>query len=78
MERGESEHMIAKVQASSPLLERVARTLKSPELRSEKAEAALDQASDMVELITQAALLVVGYHTHRVSPKTSRSGDQSS
>jgi hypothetical protein len=64
--RGEIAHMVAQIQATSPLLERVARRLKSPEhMKSEKAEAALEQASDIIELITQGALLVAGYHTHR-------------
>ena len=63
--RGEIAHMVAQLQSSSPLLERFARTMKSPEvIRAEKAEAALDQASDLIQLTTQAALLAAGFHTH--------------
>lgn len=63
---GEIAHMVAEIQSTSPLLERVARKLKSPEqVKWEKAEAALDRASDLIQLITQAALLSAGYHTHR-------------
>ncbi len=44
--RGEIAHMISQIQSSSPLLERLARTIKSPDvLKEEKAEAALEQAT---------------------------------
>ena len=63
--RGEIARMVAQLQSSSPLLERFARSMKAPdEVKFEKAEAALDQASDLIQLITQAALLTAGYHTH--------------
>ncbi len=64
--RGEIAHMVAQLQSNSPLLERFARTMKSPEvIKAEKAEAALEQASDLIQLITQATLLTAGYHTHK-------------
>lgn len=63
--RGETAHMVAQIQSSSPLLKRFACTMKSPEvIKAEKAEAALEQASDLIQLITQATLLTAGYHTH--------------
>ena len=63
--KGEIAHMIAQIQSSSPLIERFARSMKSPdEIKFEKAEAALDQASDLIELITEASLLAAGFHTH--------------
>jgi len=64
--RGEVAHMVAQLQSSSPLLERFARSMKSPdEIKFEKAEAALNQASDLIELITEASLLAAGFHTHK-------------
>jgi hypothetical protein len=63
--RGEIAHMVAQIQSSSPLVEKLARTTRSPEqVKCEKAEAALDHATDLIQLITQAALLTAGYHTH--------------
>jgi hypothetical protein len=64
--KGEIAHMIAQLQSSSPLLERFARSMKAPdEVKFEKAEAALEQARDLIQLTTQAALLTAGYHTHK-------------
>lgn len=63
--RGEIAHMLAQIQSSSPLLERLARTIKSPEtIKHEKAEASLEQVTDLVQLLTQATLLAAGFHTH--------------
>ena len=62
--RGEIAHMVAQLQSTSATRE-LARTMKSPEvIKAEKAEAALDQASDLIELITEASLLAAGFHTH--------------
>ena len=64
--RGEIAHMIARIQSTSPLLESVARSLRSPEqINLDKAEAALKQATELIELITRATLLVAGFHTHK-------------
>ena len=64
--RGEIAHMVAQLQSSSPLLERFARSMKSPQaVEQERAEAALDQLADRIQLITQAALLTAGFHTHK-------------
>lgn len=63
--RGEIAQMLSQIQSSSLLLERLAGTFKSPELvGQEKAEAAMDQANNLVELVTQATLLAAGFHTH--------------
>jgi hypothetical protein len=63
--RGQIAHMISQIQASSPLLERLARTIKSPEtVKLEKAEATMEQAIDLIQSVTQATLLVAGFHTH--------------
>lgn len=63
--RGEIAHMVAEIQSSSPLLERLAHTIRSPEqVKLEKAEAALQKATDLTQLVTQAALLTAGFHTH--------------
>lgn len=64
--KGEIAHMVAQIQSTSPLLERVARMIRSPEqVKWQKAETALEQATDLIRLITEAALLTAGYHTHR-------------
>jgi hypothetical protein len=76
--RGEIAHMVAQLQSSSPLLERFARTMKSPEvIQAEKAEAALDQASDLIELITEASFLAAGFHTHKRQWRRMRNADPS-
>jgi hypothetical protein len=63
---GEIAHMISQIQSNTPLIEKLARSINSAEKnRSEKAKAALEQASDLVRLITQAALLSAGFHTHK-------------
>jgi transposase len=72
--RGQIANMIAEIQSSSPLLERVARTIKSPEAaKAEKAEATLQQVSDLIQLITQASLLSAGFHTHHRQWRRKRS-----
>ena len=64
--RGEIAQMVAQLQSSSPLFERFARSMKSPQqVQQEKVEAALEQASDLIELITEASLLAAGFHTHK-------------
>ena len=73
--RGEIAHMVAQLQSSSPLIEKFARTMKSPQqVQQEKAEAALEQASDLIELITQASLLSAGFHTHHRQWRRKRNG----
>ena len=63
--RGDIARMISQIQWSSSLLEKLARTLKSPEvIKQEKAASALKQATDLIDLVTQATLLTAGFHTH--------------
>ncbi len=63
---GEIAQMVAQIQTSSPLLERLARTNKSPDMvQWEKVDATLKQALDLIQLITQATLLTAGFHTHK-------------
>jgi len=63
--RGQIAHMISQIQSSSRLLEKLARTIKTPEqVKQEKADAALEKVTDLVTLITQAALVTAGFHTH--------------
>jgi len=63
--RGEIAHMISQIQASSPLLERLARAIRSPQqIKCDKADAALEQATDLIDLLTQSALLAAGFHSH--------------
>ena len=74
--RGEIAQMVAQLQSTSPLLERLARTIESPEqVKWKKAEAALDQATDLIQLITQAALLTAGFHTHKRQWRRKRNAD---
>jgi len=76
--RGEVAHMISKLQSSSAVIERFARTMKSPEaINQEKAEAALEQATDLIQLITQASLLAAGFHTHKRQWRRKRDVDGS-
>jgi len=73
--RGEVAHMVSKLQSSSVVLEKFARKMRSPEqVSSEKAEAVLEQASDLIQLITQAALLTAGFHTHHRQWRRKRDG----
>ena len=63
--RGEIAHMISQIQASSPLLEKLARASRSSETaKFQKEEAALDQVTDLLRLVTEASLLAAGFHTH--------------
>jgi len=74
--RGEIARMVAQIQSSSGLIEKYARQMKSPEqVKWEKAEAALNQATDLIQLITQAALLTAGYHTHHRQWRRKRNAD---
>jgi len=64
--RGEIAKMVSDIQSSSRFLERLASSTHSLEaIKLEEAKAALEQASDLVRLITQAALLSAGFHTHK-------------
>jgi hypothetical protein len=63
--RGEIAQMVSQIQESSPLLERLARPMRSSEaIKEEKAATAIEQVSDLIQLIMQAALLSAGFHTH--------------
>ena len=74
--RGEIAHMISQIQASSPLLERLARAIRSPQqIKCDKADAALEQATDLIHLLTQAALLAAGFHTHHRQWRRKRNVD---
>jgi hypothetical protein len=63
---GEIAQMISTIQSTSPLLERLARSVKSSEtVGQEKVEELIDQLSDRICLVTQATLLLTGFHTHK-------------
>lgn len=65
MREREAKNLRRRKQASSPLVEKLARTIRSPEqVKAEKAEAAVQRATDLIQLMTQAALLTAGFHTH--------------
>lgn len=60
--RGEIAHLISQFQASSLVVERIARANRLNE--SKKDEEALDLATDLIQLVTKATLLTAGFHTH--------------
>ena len=60
--RGEIAHLISQFQTSSTAVERIVRANKLND--SEKTEAALELAIDLIQLVTNAALLTAGFHTH--------------
>ena len=63
--RGEFAHMVSEFESSSAVVERLTRAREEIEtLESEKAEAALSQAIELIHLFTQAELLTAGFHTH--------------
>jgi hypothetical protein len=63
--RGEIAQMVSQIQSTSHVIERLGCSIKSPEVIGfERAEAAFGQASDLVQLLTQATLLMAGFHTH--------------
>jgi len=73
--RGEIAHMVASIQSSSSLIERFARSMKSPEaLKQAKAEAELDQLADRICVLTEAVLLAAGFHTHKRQWRKMRNG----
>jgi hypothetical protein len=61
--RGEIAHLISQFQASSTVVERLAKANKS--LESNKEENLLNLAVELIQLFTQAALLSAGFHTHK-------------
>ncbi len=64
--RGEMAQIVAQLQSSSPVLEKLARqNATSKMMQSEVAEATLDQTADLIHLLTQAVLLACGFHTHK-------------
>ncbi len=60
--KGEIAHLISQFQESSTAVERIVRA--NTENESTKAEAALNLASNLIQLVTQSALLTAGFHTH--------------
>lgn len=63
--RGEMAHMISKFESSSAEVEKLLRVKKSIEAQeSERIEAALDRAVELVQLFTEASLLTAGFHTY--------------
>src|SRR5688500_1640300 len=72
--RGEIAHMVEQIQSTSPLLEKVVPKMKSRDvIKEEKAEAVLKQATDLLQLMTEAALLTTGFHTHHRQWRRKRS-----
>ena len=73
--RGEVARMVAQLQSSSPLLEKFTRLMKSPQaMAQEKAETEMDQLADRIRVITEAALLTAGFHTHKRQWRKMRNG----
>lgn len=60
--RGETANMISRFQASSSAIEKLARRTKTAtEIQSDRAVLAFEET---IQLLTQAALLTAGFHTH--------------
>lgn len=60
--RGEIADMISQFQSGSSVLERLVRRTKTPnEIQSDRAVVVFEQA---IQLLTEAALLTAGFHTH--------------
>ena len=75
--RGEIAKMVSEIQTTSPLLERLARKIKTPDMvKYEKAEESLQQVMDLVSMITQATLLTAGFHTHQRQWRRTRVNSQ--
>jgi hypothetical protein len=62
--RGEIAHMVSQFQKSSAIVERLTRAQTIESFESQKAEAALSQAVELIQLFTHATLLTAGFHTH--------------
>ncbi len=63
--RCEIAQMVSQIQSSSPLLEKLARSYKSADtVKIQKAEAVLNEVTDLIRLLTEATLLTAGFHTH--------------
>lgn len=63
---GEIARMVSQIQSSSPMLERIGRNFISREtVEMEESEAAMEHVTHLIQLVTQAALLATGFHTHR-------------
>jgi hypothetical protein len=68
-------NMISQLQSSMPLVEKFARLLNSSDLRNHnRAELALDELCNSVTLVTEGALLVSGFHTHKRQWRKKRNG----
>lgn len=61
--RGEIAHLVSRLQASSTVVERLVRANRLRD--SQKTDAALDLAWELIQLFTQATLLTAGFHTHK-------------
>ncbi|MBA3355095.1 MAG: hypothetical protein H0U18_03985 [Pyrinomonadaceae bacterium] len=74
--RGEIAQMISQIQETSPMLEKLARATRLPEqVKREKVDAALEKATDLIQLLTQATLLAAGFHTHHRQWRRTRNAD---
>jgi hypothetical protein len=73
--RGELAQMVSLIQSDSPLIERLARRMASPQaIKQERAEAELEDVVALVKMVTQAALLSTGFHTHKRQWRKMRDG----
>ncbi|MCA1607125.1 MAG: hypothetical protein LC775_17020 [Acidobacteria bacterium] len=73
--RGEIAQIVAQIQSSSAVLEKLfPLTRASRKDGMEKADAALKQASDLIDLITRSALIAAGFHTHKRQWRKKRDG----
>lgn len=72
---GEIAHMIAQIQVSSPMVERLARLIKSPYQEAQEiAEVQIVELDQLIRVITHATLLTAGFHTHKRQWRKTRNG----
>jgi hypothetical protein len=59
--RGEIAKMVSQIQSSSPVIEKLARSREPNDIKAESAELLFEQVT---QLLTEAALLTAGFHSH--------------
>ena len=73
--RGEFAHLVSSFESHSTDIERLIGAKKLIEgNQSEKVEAALDRAIELIQLLTDASLLNAGFHTHHRQWRRKRNG----
>jgi hypothetical protein len=73
--RGEIAQMVSQIQSSSAVLERLLPLTRSSRIDGmEKSEAAIKQATHLIDLVTHSALIAAGFHSHKRQWRKKRDG----